>query len=888
MNIRLFGSILSAFAMALAVAACSGAKEKTSPRLAPEDINESLKPGAPASPLATQYGAIRLRKSSLGKAFLMSPTMVVATNSPILDTLQPLVVSFERSGDQLALFELNLQSFYSELPSTRLLQTFTVLSETDEDILFKWSYGLEFLSQRSSGYMSDAPAAEQEAELNKPEEIVYPSVSTFVRGVRIEDNSLYIEQVSRLRNQNFALSLPGLQQGQPAEVNSTDITIQLNVRIRPYVPSKTFRAKESELLKGIGFFEQYTWNRDEQRAIVQAQRWDMDPARGPLVYAITKNTPAEYLDAVREGVLYWNHVLGREAIKVETGADPREPARDRRVLVHWIDWPDAGFARAALQADPFTGELLGGNVYMTSVFALGGEISARQESRRDSQRPVMTATAAGFKSAAACLQPLNFAREAAFPSATAPDPAVVKRFAQDLVRSTVAHEVGHTMGLRHNFAGNLASQVKDWAEQRRLEKEYLANGLTDGFVMGSSVMDYSFNLDTAILGSFIRKSALSYDRKAMQWAYLDVAATAASLAPPPFCTDGQVGRTEIILGCERFDGGPNPLRTKNELIRINRDNMMIRFARSLIIEMHPLIASQAKTPEQIRELVNKMKFSTRIERVFSSSPGVKLSLVKDAVHWRTRTELGERGWLNETAWNARNLELMKDEWAAAGGLSSFVDSALVYENGGLAKGWLLRQAQRVLENPELRAGITLEGVKYELTDAERAVLSETMLAFADAAEEEYILAAVGKLSFAAGEKAGAAAAVIDTALLPPGEEARLGALAAGVILPSDEVRPVGVGENAVEVPVARHGVKVRAAALRWLAPKAFGRATWAAASREQIHVELVRRLALLGATGNDAAALKASLAGLSLKADAQEWAAGEIALLSALEGLVKE
>lgn len=886
MNSRRFWKVLSVGLLSAALAACTAAEEKKSKHLAPENIDESLKPGANAAPLAQDNGLIRLKKASLGKAFLMSPTMVIASNSPILDTLQPLVVSFERSGDQLGLFEMNLQSFYSELPADRLLQTFVIARETQDEILFKWSYGLEFLSQRGNGYASDGPADEQTAEINKPEEEVFPTVATFVRKAFIADNTLYIEQVSRLRNQNFSLSMGALQQGQPATVNASDVTIQIDVRIRPYVPSTTFRPKESELLKGIGFFEQYTWSRENRRAVIEAQRWDLDPARGPLVYALTSNTPAEYVDAVREGILYWNIVLGREAIKVETGADPREPARERRVLVHWIDWPDAGFARAALQADPFTGELLGGNVYMTSVFALGAEISARQESRR-TDRPVRSAVLSGFRPATGCLQDLGVSLESAFPSASSPDPAVVKRFAQDIVRATVAHEVGHTLGLRHNFAGNLASQVKDWAEQRRLEKDYLANGLTDGFATGSTVMDYSFNLDTAMLGSFIRRSALAYDTKAMQWGYLTPAATAASLAAPPFCTDWQAGMTGV-LGCERFDGGRNPLVAKSELMAVGRNEMTMRLARSLILSLRPLPPLRGKTPEELREVADRMKLETRINRVFSSSNNLKSYLLKDTLHWRTKIELGEPGWMSEDKWKARNLELVKGEWAAVGGLSSVIAKALPFEGGGLAKGWLSRQAQAALQNPELRSGVTLEGVKYDLSEAEHAVVGEVLLAFAEAAEEPYVLTAMGKLSFAAGEKAGSKAAVIDTNLLPAGEEARLGDLAAGVVLPSDETRKVGVGETVVEVPVARQSADVRGAALRWVAPKTFGREDWAAAARERMHTELVRRLTLLGASGNDAASLKKSLASLSLKDDAQEWAAGEIAVLSALEGLVKE
>lgn len=865
---------------ALLLAACSE-KESANNREAPLRAQDSF--ATPAEPLALSKGQVTIRKSSLGKAFLMTPTLIVASSAPSFNLWQASLVSFERSGQRLALFQLNGLTYYQDLPADKLLQSFEILAEDDREITFRWDYGFDFLPMQSLWASSDMPP-EMLGPADGPftdVEPVWPAVTTHVREMRFEEDALYIEQVSRLRNLTFSLGQAQIAQAQPVAVSAEDVTATLGFRIQPYRPTPGFVARESENTKGIGFFEQHSWSRDEGRARLIAQRWDLSPARGPVVYAITKNTPPEFVEPIREGILYWNRVLGREAFRVETGVDPRERPRNRRVLVHWVNWEDAGFARANLQADPLTGELVGGNVFMTSAFVIGGALTARLEPRWVDPTARWLAPA-GFRLPPGCHLAADGARALDTMSEVETTPEMVLKSAQDQVLVTIAHEVGHTVGLRHNFAASLKTELKDEAEARRARLEYLQGKRPQGAVLASTVMDYVGGVDGSLLGAAIRTVGLDYDVKAMRWAYGETRVLAEDLEAGPFCTDGTTLTSVTRLGCERFDGGMNPLAFHTATARRQRDNGAARFGRGLLMSFFPA-RGPVPTLDELRAKINGANLEQRAQQTLQQFQTLKGAALANVEHFRTLDEMGPKGWLNEAEWTTRNNEWLAKDWSAVGGLAGAIRSTLPFGETGLAKGWLAEQARQWLASAEAREGVTLEGVKYLMTDAQFALLSEAVNKFAERYEALYTAKAIEQFTLATDAKV-----TWHPVAAPEGEENVFAALVEAVLLSTDGDIKVRVGGVEVAVPQARHGADVRARSLRWLSPKSFARPGWGAVAREGLKTRLLERLRLVGAQGDTATALQQSLAGLELDAVAKTWSATEVALIKALEGLAQE
>ena len=208
-------------------------------------------------------------------------------------------------------------------------------------------------------------------------------------------------------------------------------------------------------------------------------RWNLDA--GPIVFTLTNEIPVQYRATVRRAILSWNVAFAKigypHAIEVrDPPSDPHFDAEDARYnSVRWItsDAPDFT-AISPHVADPDTGQIL-----RASVVIDGESMRTVRRGFVDRVLPVQQARRDAFAAAPAAANPDATADDGSGPDAENCDYAEGESsqaalgmsmltanprasaydreaYAQAFLFSVVMHEVGHTLGLRHNFRGSIA------------------------------------------------------------------------------------------------------------------------------------------------------------------------------------------------------------------------------------------------------------------------------------------------------------------------------------------------------------------------------------------------------------------------------------------------
>ena len=294
----------------------------------------------------------------------------------------------------------------------------------------------------------------------------------------------------------------------------------------------------------IGYFLDTRWDFTDDLTLSpqvhQIRRWRLekkDPAAAlsepqkPIVFWLDRNIPIRYRPAITAGILEWNKAFERigfkDAIRVEIQPDDADwdTSEVRRASVRWMTTAKPQFgAIGPSQADPRTGEILDADIGIDVV---------RLRNARNARVEVIPARAAGeAMDDMACLYEAYAAQERGFAldllearGAIQPDGPEAEAYVLDDLRDLMMHEVGHTLGLRHNFRASTVYTAAQLADPDFVAK----NGIS------GSVMEYNARNIAAQgkpQGRFNMGTLGPYDYWAIEYGYkpLDPAAEAAELS----------------------------------------------------------------------------------------------------------------------------------------------------------------------------------------------------------------------------------------------------------------------------------------------------------------------------------------------------------------------
>ncbi|MCA9120664.1 MAG: zinc-dependent metalloprotease [Planctomycetaceae bacterium] len=268
----------------------------------------------------------------------------------------------------------------------------------------------------------------------------------------------------------------------------------------------------------IGYFltvrKDYNKDSDRDQFVRYINRWHLEkppgatdapyPPKEPIIFWIEKTVPHKYRQPVREGIAEWNKAFEKagwlNAIEVRQQPDDADwdPEDINYNTFRWIT-ADAGFAMGPSRVNPYTGQILDADIIFDADFLkfwkeefetlspddvaamTGGALNAPADT---SSRALGVA-----RKHPECRLSNGMASQMAFGTtailAHAADPKVAAEMKEKLImqgmKEVTMHEVGHTLGLRHNFKASKMLSLKDANDTKK----------TRDVGMVGSVMDYN-------------------------------------------------------------------------------------------------------------------------------------------------------------------------------------------------------------------------------------------------------------------------------------------------------------------------------------------------------------------------------------------------------------
>ncbi len=275
--------------------------------------------------------------------------------------------------------------------------------------------------------------------------------------------------------------------------DSRGVTVNVHYSISALPAASAYQPRYAD--DRVGYFltvrKDYSKNSQRDQFLRYINRWKLekdDPSaavsspKEPIIFWLEKTIPAKYRPAIQAGILEWNKAYEKAgfANAIEVRTQPVDADWDPEDINYntfrWIT-SSAGFAMGPSRVNPYTGQILDADIifdadFLTfwkedfdtftteSIYAMtGGPLDPQAN-------PIETAFMRA-RQQQRCQLGSGMARQFAFGTTALmanTDPKLLaaekEKFIMQGLKEVAMHEVGHTLGLRHNFKASTWRSLK--------------------------------------------------------------------------------------------------------------------------------------------------------------------------------------------------------------------------------------------------------------------------------------------------------------------------------------------------------------------------------------------------------------------------------------------
>ncbi|MEE8149935.1 MAG: zinc-dependent metalloprotease, partial [candidate division Zixibacteria bacterium] len=297
----------------------------------------------------------------------------------------------------------------------------------------------------------------------------------------------------------------------------------------------------------IGHFEtmymDYTELDHQSPYVRYVNRWDLKKKNpdarisGPekaIVYWIENTVPPEYRDAIAEGIEFWNPAFEkigfRNAVVAKQMPDTAswDPLDIRYSVIRWIYSPRV-YAVGPSRANPFTGQIYDADIGVSSDFvramfinmdeyigpiSFDGRLMKEEEFNPMEQESDRICT---FATELSEIAGFGLAYLYSSIGDMADKDSLTKEYVHAYLVELIAHEVGHTLGFRHNYK---ASTI--YSLEQINDRDFTTKNGTVGTVMEYAPANIAGK--GKVQGEFFSSTPGPYDNWIIEYSYSDFGA----------------------------------------------------------------------------------------------------------------------------------------------------------------------------------------------------------------------------------------------------------------------------------------------------------------------------------------------------------------------------